>query len=94
MSVTNWESVWGFKQAADNAGFDGRDDKEALIEALDALEMEHSYRFPQGPKRLRAEDNQIIEQEYITRVQSDGSEEYITHFGLDITEETQVACEL
>jgi branched-chain amino acid transport system substrate-binding protein len=94
MSVTNWESIWGFKQAADNAGFDGRDDKEALIEALDALEMEHSYRFPQGPKRLRAEDNQIIEQEYITRVQSDGSEEYITHFGLDITEETQVACEL
>src|SRR5262249_24447189 len=55
---SNFEAMNALKLAIEKSGFQGRDDTDKLIAALDGLEMKAGDDFPQGDKGLRKEDHQ------------------------------------
>ena len=53
------------KVGMDNSKFDGRDDTDKLIDALEGLEMKEGDDFPQGDKTLRKADHQAFLREFL-----------------------------
>jgi branched-chain amino acid transport system substrate-binding protein len=50
--------------------FNGRDDTEKLIEALEGMEMKEGYDFPQGDKTLRKADHQAFLREFLFQIEN------------------------
>src|SRR5262249_32493168 len=64
----NLEAIDAPKIGMTKSNFQGRDDTEKLIAALEGLEMKESEDFPQGDKTLRKEDHQAFLRQFIVEV--------------------------
>jgi branched-chain amino acid transport system substrate-binding protein len=62
---SNFEAMNALKLAIEKSGFQGREDTDKLIAALEGLEMKEGDDFPQGDKTLRKEDHQAFLREFI-----------------------------
>jgi branched-chain amino acid transport system substrate-binding protein len=62
---SNYEAMNALKIGMQKSGFQGRQDTEKLVTALEGLEMKESDDFPQGDKVLRKEDHQAFLREFI-----------------------------
>jgi branched-chain amino acid transport system substrate-binding protein len=62
---SNFEAINALKIAMEKSGFQGRDDTDKLIIALEGLELKEGDDFPQGDKTLRKEDHQAFLREFI-----------------------------
>jgi branched-chain amino acid transport system substrate-binding protein len=67
---SNYEAMNALKVAMVASKFDGRDDTEKLIAALEGLEMKESDDFPQGDKTLRKADHQAFLREFLFEVKN------------------------
>ncbi len=65
---SNYEALNAMKVAMEKSKFNGRDDSQKLIEALEGLEVKESDDFPQGDKTLRKEDHQAFLREFIFKI--------------------------
>src|ERR1700689_3902278 len=65
---SNFEALNALKIGMEKSGFQGRDDTDKLIAALEGLVMKESDDFPQGDKTLRKEDHQAFPREFIFEV--------------------------
>src|SRR5690349_17517240 len=65
---SNYEAMNALKVAMVASKFDGRDDTNKLIEALEGLEMKEGDDFPQGDKTLRKADHQAFLREFLYEV--------------------------
>jgi branched-chain amino acid transport system substrate-binding protein len=65
---SNYEAMNAIKVAMVASKFDGRDDTDKLIEALEGLEMKEGDDFPQGDKTLRKADHQAFLREFLYEV--------------------------
>jgi branched-chain amino acid transport system substrate-binding protein len=70
-SWQSWENLFALKNAIEKAGWKTKKDDQAVIEALEGLQMENSIAYPQGTKLLRKEDHSGIIDCYISRVEND-----------------------
>jgi branched-chain amino acid transport system substrate-binding protein len=93
MSTPNYEFLQAVKVTGDAMGYTGRDDNEAILDELDQLEMERSFEFPQGTKRIRAEDNQAMLPQYMVRIE-DGVEQVTSTVPASVAEESEILCNL
>jgi len=62
---SNYEAMNALKIGMEKSGFQGRQDTDKLIAALEGLEMKEGDDFPQGDKLLRKEDHQAFLREFI-----------------------------
>jgi branched-chain amino acid transport system substrate-binding protein len=67
---SNYESMNAAKVAMEMSKFQGRDDTNKLIEALEGLEMKEGDDFPQGDKTLRKADHQAFLREFLFEVKN------------------------
>jgi branched-chain amino acid transport system substrate-binding protein len=67
---SNYEAMNAVKIAMEMSKFQGRDDTNKLIEALEGLEMKESDDFPQGDKTLRKADHQAFLREFLFEVRN------------------------
>jgi branched-chain amino acid transport system substrate-binding protein len=65
---SNYEAMNALKLGMEKSKFQGREDTEKLIAALEGLEMKEGDDFPQGDKTLRKEDHQAFLREFIVEV--------------------------
>jgi branched-chain amino acid transport system substrate-binding protein len=65
---SNYEAMNALKLGMEKSEFQGREDTEKLIAALEGLEMKEGDDFPQGDKTLRKEDHQAFLREFIVEV--------------------------
>jgi len=64
-----WEDIFALKAAIEKSGYKTRKDVEAVIQALEGMEMKNSLAHPQGDKLIRKEDHVGIIDCYISRVE-------------------------
>jgi len=65
-----WETLHVLKRGMEAAGYRGPADRQALIEAVEAMgEMPHSRAHPQGPKLFNGKTHQVFGQQHISRVE-------------------------
>lgn len=69
-SWQSYENLFVLKQAIEKAGWKTKKDDQAVIEALEGLQMTNSAGFPQGGKTLRKEDHSGMIDCYISRVEN------------------------
>jgi branched-chain amino acid transport system substrate-binding protein len=62
---SNYEAMNALKIGMEKSKFQGRQDTEKLIAALEGLEMKEGEDFPQGDKTLRKEDHQAFLRQFI-----------------------------
>ncbi|MDF0600667.1 ABC transporter substrate-binding protein [Psychromarinibacter sp. C21-152] len=64
-----WETLYVIKDAMEAAGYSGPQDRQLLVEAVEAMtEFPQSREHPQGPKRFNGKTHQVFGQQYISRV--------------------------
>jgi branched-chain amino acid transport system substrate-binding protein len=66
---SNYEAVNALKLGVEKSKFQGRQDTDKLIAALEGLHMKEGYDFPTGDKILRKEDHQAFTRELIFQMQ-------------------------
>ncbi len=66
---SNFEAVNALKLGVERSGFQGRQDTDKLIAALEGMSMKEGYDFPTGDKILRKEDHQAFVREIILTIQ-------------------------
>lgn len=65
-----WETLYVIKAGMEAAGYQGPEQRQALIEAVEAMtEMPLSRDHPQGPKRFNGKLHQVFGQQHISRVE-------------------------
>lgn len=65
-----WETLYVIKKGMEIAGYQGPDDRAALIEAVESIgEMELSDQHPQGAKLFNGKTHQVFGHQYISQVQ-------------------------
>lgn len=65
-----WETLYVVKAGMEAAGYQGPDDRPALVEAVEAItDMSHSREHPQGAKIFNGKTHQVFGHQYITQVQ-------------------------
>ena len=69
-SWQSWENLFALKQAIEKSGWKQKKDDQAVIEALEGLQMTNSVGFAQGAKLLRKEDHSGIIDCYISRIEN------------------------
>jgi len=67
---SNYEAMNAVKIGMEMSKFDGRDDTNKLIDALEGLEMKEGDDFPQGDKTLRKADHQAFLREFLFEVRN------------------------
>jgi branched-chain amino acid transport system substrate-binding protein len=67
---SNYEAMNAAKVAMEMSKFQGRDDTDKLIQALEGLEMKEGDDFPQGDKTLRKADHQAFLREFLFKVEN------------------------
>jgi branched-chain amino acid transport system substrate-binding protein len=65
---SNYEAMNAAKLGMELSKFQGREDTNKLIEALEGLEMKEGDDFPQGDKTLRKADHQAFPREFLFEV--------------------------
>ena len=65
---SNYEAMNALRIGMANSKFQGRQDTDKLIAALEGLEMKEGDDFPQGDKTLRKEDHQAFLRQFLTEV--------------------------
>jgi branched-chain amino acid transport system substrate-binding protein len=66
-----WETLYVIKAGMEAAGYQGPEQRQALIEAVEAMtDLPLGREHPQGPKRFRAELHQVFGQQHISRVEA------------------------
>jgi branched-chain amino acid transport system substrate-binding protein len=68
-ATVHWQYLWQVKEAGDAAGYNSNSDVDALTDELRNLEMESSFRFPQGNQYYRAADNRMMAPLYFVGVE-------------------------
>lgn len=64
-----WETLYVIKAGMEAAGYQGPADRQALIEAVEAIsDMPHSNEHPQGAKRFNGKTHQVFGHQYISQV--------------------------
>jgi branched-chain amino acid transport system substrate-binding protein len=66
---SNFEAMNALKLGMEKSKFQGRQDTDKLISALEGLEMKEGDDFPQGDKTLRKDDHQAFLRQFITRIE-------------------------
>jgi len=66
---SNFEAMNALKLGMEKSKFQGRQDTDKLISALEGLEMKEGDDFPQGDKTLRKEDHQAFLRQFITKIE-------------------------
>jgi branched-chain amino acid transport system substrate-binding protein len=67
---STWETLFIIKAAMEAAGYQGPDDRQAMIEALEAMtEMPQSMEHPQGDKLFNGRTHQVFGHQSISRVE-------------------------
>lgn len=69
-SWQSWENIFLLKKAIETAGWKSKKDDQAVIEALEGMQMENSLAFPQGAKVMRKEDHSGMIDCYISRIEN------------------------
>ncbi len=65
-----WETLYVIKAGMEAAGYQGPEQRQALIEAVEAMtDMPLSREHPQGPKRFNGKLHQVFGQQHISRVE-------------------------
>ena len=65
-----WETLYVIKAGMEAAGYQGPEQRQALIEAVEAMtEMPLGREHPQGPKRFNGKLHQVFGQQHISRVE-------------------------
>ncbi|WP_163846387.1 ABC transporter substrate-binding protein [Pseudooceanicola aestuarii] len=65
-----WETLHVIKAGMEAAGYSGPEDRQLLIEAVEAMEeMPGGIAHPQGPKRFNGKTHQVFGQQYISQVE-------------------------
>jgi branched-chain amino acid transport system substrate-binding protein len=67
---SNYEAMNAVKTAMEMSKFQGRDDTDKLIGALEGLEMKEGDDFPQGDKTLRKADHQAFLRQFLFEVRN------------------------
>ena len=70
-SWQSWENLFLLKQAIEKSGWKQKKDDQAVIEALEGIQMANSLGFAQGTKTLRKEDHSGLIDCYISRIEND-----------------------
>ena len=66
-----WETLHIIKAGMETAGYAGPDDRQALVEAVEAMsDMDAGIEHPQGPKRFNGKTHQVFGPQYISRVEN------------------------
>ncbi len=64
-----WETLYVIKAGMEASGYQGPDDRQALIEAVEAMtDMPHSNEHPQGAKLFNGKTHQVFGPQYISKV--------------------------
>jgi len=64
-----WESLFVIKQAMEAAAYKGPDDRQAVVEAMEAMTtFAASNEHPQGDKRFNGKTHQVFGPQYISKV--------------------------
>jgi len=64
-----WETLYIIKRAMEASGYAGPGDRQALIEAVEAMtDMPEGFEHPQGPKLFNGKTHQAFGRQYISRV--------------------------
>ncbi|TDK48933.1 ABC transporter substrate-binding protein [Antarcticimicrobium luteum] len=65
-----WETLYVIKAGMEAAGYKGPQDRQALIEAVEAMtEMPHSNEHPQGAKVFNGKTHQVFGPQYISKLE-------------------------
>ena len=64
-----WEHVHYIKHGIERSGWKSKKDNPGFIQALEGFQAKASLDFPQGDKVLRAQDHQVLHDQYIERVE-------------------------
>ena len=67
---SNYEAMNAAKVGMEMSKFEGRNDTDKLIQALEGLEMKEGDDFPQGDKTLRKADHQAFLREFLFKVEN------------------------
>ena len=67
---SNYEAMNAAKVAMEMSKFQGREDTDKLIQALEGLEMKEGDDFPQGDKTLRKADHQAFLRQFLFEVKN------------------------
>ena len=66
-----WETLYTIKAAMEAAGYQGPDDRQKLIEAVEAItDIAEGPEHPQGAKLFNGKTHQVFGHQYITRVEN------------------------
>src|SRR6056297_607538 len=66
-----WETLYVIKAGMEAAGYQGPQDRAALIEAVEAMSIiPHSNEHPQGPKVFNGKTHQVFGQQHISRIEN------------------------
>ncbi len=66
-----WETLYIVKRGMEAAGYQGPQDRPALIEAVEAMSvMDHSNEHPQGAKEFNGKTHQVFGHQYISKVEN------------------------
>ena len=80
-----WETLNIIKAGMEASGYQGPNDRPALIEAVEAMsDMPHSDDHPQGPKIFNGKTHQAFGVQYITQVQ-DGRLNLVHQTSIEVT---------
>ncbi len=65
-----WETLFVIKQAMEAAGYKGPDDRQAFVEAIEAMTaFPASNEHPQGDKVFNGKTHQVFGHQYISKVE-------------------------
>jgi branched-chain amino acid transport system substrate-binding protein len=65
-----WENLFLLKKAIEAVGWKTKKDDQAVIEAMEGMQLENSIAFPQGSKVLRKADHSGMIDCYISRIEN------------------------
>ncbi len=63
-----WETLYIIKAAMEASGYAGPDDRQALVEAVEAMtDMPEGMEHPQGPKLFNGRTHQVFGRQYVSQ---------------------------
>ena len=67
---STWETLFVIKAAMEAAGYQGPDDRQAVVEAIEAMtDMPASNEHPQGDKVFNGKTHQVFGHQFISKVE-------------------------
>lgn len=67
---STWETLYFIKQGMELAGYQGHQDRQKLVEAMESItEMPEGIEHPQGAKRFNGKTHQVFGVQYISKIE-------------------------